>query len=763
MLAHSSGQTVTAALSLTFAGAILGFLRFNTYPASVFMGDAGSQLLGFAVGVLSLRATQSGTSALSAATPILLLALPILDTLSVMAQRVSEGRSPFSADKNHIHHKLLALGFDHHEAVMVIYAIQADLFLLAYWMRYESDLSILGVVSFFFIVSLVLFQSATRRGWRFRAPLAAARDSPLTRLLATLLQPDYLPRWSYVAVAIAVGFYAVLILAETATLSGDVEVLLIALFAVTCFLLAILRSKPLNIIEKAVLYVTVAILVYLDNVLLAPPRVCVIGEWTAVGLAALATIVRLRLAADRRFVLTPLDLIILFVCPGRTEPARQFCHAGRWGGGHCETGDSFLCPRSVGEPGRIERHVAAVVGGCRVDGLGAASLALTLMTTRAGDMRRSCHRHVLYVHFPAFLTTDRIMPFITPIRVLATIALALSSVALAACGGAEARKAKHLEKGHAYLDASNYEKARVEFQNALQISPIDPEARFENGVVDEKLGRSREAAQFYQSVIDVNPDHVDARINLARLYLFAGAPDKTLELIAPGLAKNPDNAELLTLRAAARVQKKEVGDALVDAERAVQLEPSNEDAVSALAGIYSANQSSDKAEALLENAIKRVPGTATLRLALVQVYSKEHRSADVERVLLELVHLEPAIPGHRIRLAQFYSQQNQLDAAEQALRNGIKVIPNDRDLKLSLVDYLSSHRSPDSAEHELHAMIDAAPGDVELKFALARLYVGNHRSDRAEKVLREVIDAEETERRRNRGARSTGGSAGATR
>jgi len=313
MLAHSSGQMVTAALSLAFAGAILGFLRFNTYPASVFMGDAGSQLLGFAVGVLSLRATQSGTSALSAATPILLLALPILDTLSVMVQRVSEGRSPFSADKNHIHHKLLALGFDHHEAVMVIYAIQADLFLLAYWLRYESDLTILGVVSVFFVTSIVFLQIASRRGWRFRAPQAGTRDSPLTRLVATLLQPKYLPRWSYMAVALAVGLYAVLILAKSATLTGDVRMLLIALFTVSCVLLAILRAKPLSIIEKAALYITVAVLVYLDSMLNAPQRSSMLMGWAAVGLAALGTILRLRLSADRRFVLTPLDLIILFV------------------------------------------------------------------------------------------------------------------------------------------------------------------------------------------------------------------------------------------------------------------------------------------------------------------------------------------------------------------------------------------------------------------------------------------------------------------
>jgi len=312
LLAHGSGQIITAALSLAFAGAILGFLRFNTFPASVFMGDAGSQLLGFAVGVLSLRATQSGASALSAATPILLLALPILDTLSVMVQRVSEGRSPFSADKNHIHHKLLALGFDHHEAVMVIYAIQADLFLLAYWLRYESDLTILGVVSIFFLASIAFFQIAARRGWRVRGRDAAKRDSLLARLLWTLREPQFLPRWSYLAVMLGVGGYALSILAKTAKLSGDVQFLLVALLAVVTILPLILRAKPLNIIEKAALYTTAAVLVYLD-VFLPEQRTLTILGWAAIGVAAAGTVLRLRLASDRRFVLTPLDLIVLFV------------------------------------------------------------------------------------------------------------------------------------------------------------------------------------------------------------------------------------------------------------------------------------------------------------------------------------------------------------------------------------------------------------------------------------------------------------------
>ncbi|MGO9993462.1 MAG: MraY family glycosyltransferase [Steroidobacteraceae bacterium] len=312
MLAHGSGQIVSAALALAFAGAVLGFLRFNTFPASVFMGDAGSQVLGFAVGVLSLRATQAGDSAVSAALPILLLALPILDTLSVMVQRVSEGRSPFSADKNHIHHKLLKLGFDHHEAVMVIYAIQADLFLLAYWMRYESDFAILAVVTVFFIGGIAILQSAARRGWRFRASNEATLEPPLTRLFATLREPRYLPRWSYVAVAVAVGVYAAVILAQTATVSPDVRFLVMGLLAVSIVLLAIMRVKPLSIVEKAALYITITVLVYLDSVVLQDDRMFSALKWAAVGMAALGTVLRLRLSPDRRFVLTPLDLIVLF-------------------------------------------------------------------------------------------------------------------------------------------------------------------------------------------------------------------------------------------------------------------------------------------------------------------------------------------------------------------------------------------------------------------------------------------------------------------
>jgi UDP-GlcNAc:undecaprenyl-phosphate GlcNAc-1-phosphate transferase len=316
LLSGVGDQNAGTALCLAFAGAVLGFLRFNTYPASVFMGDAGSQLLGFTIGVLSMRATQSVASEFSAAVPILLLAIPILDTLSVMAQRIGEGRSPFSPDKNHIHHKLLALGFGHHEAVMVIYSIQATLFVAAYFLRFESDLTILAFVTTFFVLSITIVQLAARSGWRLRGASGAsgaAATSALSRMLTVIQRPTMLPWYSYLAIVLALAAYAALIVLETPALSSDIRILIMALFAVTIGLFLILRAGPLSMVEKGALYVTATVLVYLDAVALPADRLMSILTWVAVSIAAMATAVRLRLHNDRRFQVTPLDLIVLFM------------------------------------------------------------------------------------------------------------------------------------------------------------------------------------------------------------------------------------------------------------------------------------------------------------------------------------------------------------------------------------------------------------------------------------------------------------------
>jgi tetratricopeptide (TPR) repeat protein len=312
-------------------------------------------------------------------------------------------------------------------------------------------------------------------------------------------------------------------------------------------------------------------------------------------------------------------------------------------------------------------------------------------------------------------------------------------VVLTGCGGAESRKARHLKNGEAFLAAKNYEKARIEFRNALQIVPTDSEARYENGVVDEKLGNPREASQFYQGAIDSNADNIGARAALGRLYLFSGAPQKALDTIKPSIDKHPTDPSLLTVRAAARVQLKDSDGALQDAEQAVSLAPTDENAVAVLAGVYKSRNDTDKARVLLEDAIKRIPSTIDLRLALAQLDSSLGQEAEVEALLIDVIRLQPTDKASRIRLAQYYVRLKHNDEAERALRDGIKAIPDDRGLKVALIDFLAARRGRDVADKELNAMIAASPKDFELRLTLAEFYEQGKDTAKAEATYRQVI------------------------
>jgi tetratricopeptide (TPR) repeat protein len=316
----------------------------------------------------------------------------------------------------------------------------------------------------------------------------------------------------------------------------------------------------------------------------------------------------------------------------------------------------------------------------------------------------------------------------------------LLALVLAGCGGAQSRKIKHLEKGQTFLTAGNFEKARVEFRNALQIAPTDSEARYDNGAVAEKMGNLREAGQFYQAAIDSNTDNVPARTSLARIYVYTGSPDKALETVKPALEKHPDDAGLLTIRAAADIQLKNVDGAVKDAERAVQLAPDNEDAVSVLAGIYKSQNQTPKAQSLLQETIKRNPGTVELRLVLAQIDVSLGQQSEAEALLLDLVRLKPKEKAHRLRLAQFYARTDHVDESERVLREAVKAIPDERDLKTALVEFLGARRSREAAVQELDALIAASPKDYELKFVQAHFYEQGKEFPKAEAVYQQVID-----------------------
>ncbi|MEA5534471.1 MraY family glycosyltransferase [Crocosphaera sp. XPORK-15E] len=122
------GQTAAALIAAALAGAALGFLRYNFNPAQIFMGDGGAYFMGFtlagvgAVGLVKVAAV--ATVAVTAVLlPFVVLAVPIVDMSAVIISRLSQGKSPFSADKRHLHHRLIQAGISHRLTVLFIYAL----------------------------------------------------------------------------------------------------------------------------------------------------------------------------------------------------------------------------------------------------------------------------------------------------------------------------------------------------------------------------------------------------------------------------------------------------------------------------------------------------------------------------------------------------------------------------------------------------------------------------------------------------------------
>ena len=127
-------------LSIGLAGVILGFLRFNFHPASIFLGDSGSLFIGFMLSALALAGSQKAPTMVAVAIPVVSFGLPILDAALAVVRRFLGGKPLFSGDKDHIHHKLLKRGLSQREAVVILYLATAGFALLSLFLIHNAGM-----------------------------------------------------------------------------------------------------------------------------------------------------------------------------------------------------------------------------------------------------------------------------------------------------------------------------------------------------------------------------------------------------------------------------------------------------------------------------------------------------------------------------------------------------------------------------------------------------------------------------------------------
>jgi UDP-GlcNAc:undecaprenyl-phosphate/decaprenyl-phosphate GlcNAc-1-phosphate transferase len=309
------GHTVVIVCA-ALIGAVLGFLRFNTHPASVFLGDAGSTLLGFTASFLAVALVQQCNTALNPAIVVLLVGVPFLDTAYAVVRRLAAGRSPFRPDKRHLHHQLLAIGLSQVQAVAFLYVVQGLMVLAGILVCYEGDGVVIGA---FVLIALAVIVPLSRLSAGREVPSAPAGqsaswspDGGMERRNQWLRRRTWLPEGSLRAVKVGVGGFVLL----GALLPTDIprDIAVVAACAAGLWLAKMAFFPGLSVpVVRIVIYAAAGFVAYL--VVNATSERPILAWIVAIYLMALtgALLVAIRVTRRAMFRVTPQDLLVLFL------------------------------------------------------------------------------------------------------------------------------------------------------------------------------------------------------------------------------------------------------------------------------------------------------------------------------------------------------------------------------------------------------------------------------------------------------------------
>jgi len=158
VIALLMGQSDMAIVAFTLMGALLGFLRYNIFPAKIFMGDTGSLVVGMILSILAINCIRYGLVTETIKLPnkgpllaIVILAIPLFDSLRVFIARIMKGRHPLYPGREHIHHTLLSLGFGHNKTSFILYFFAISMIVFSYFLldiNLNIGIAILALISF---------------------------------------------------------------------------------------------------------------------------------------------------------------------------------------------------------------------------------------------------------------------------------------------------------------------------------------------------------------------------------------------------------------------------------------------------------------------------------------------------------------------------------------------------------------------------------------------------------------------------------------
>jgi tetratricopeptide (TPR) repeat protein len=310
------------------------------------------------------------------------------------------------------------------------------------------------------------------------------------------------------------------------------------------------------------------------------------------------------------------------------------------------------------------------------------------------------------------------------------------------CGGSEERKAEYLEKANQFFSEENYEKAQLEYKNALQIDPKDIEARYQLGLVLEKRGQWKPAMSQYRAVLQQDENHAGANIHVGQIYLLSGDDEHALTSAETALASEPENPAALSLRGAAKAKAGDMAGAFSDGLAALKIKPDHKEATALLATLHLAKKDPVKALEIVNQGIEKNPGDTQLLGLKAKVLMSQNDFDGAGEILQKIIESDPDNMTLRFQLAGFYISQKKIDEAEKTLRVAAAYEKDDDKASLTLIEFLAKYKSTAAAEKEILAQLEADPDSSALQFGLVTLYQSTD-IDKGIGILKTIIEQRE--------------------
>lgn len=324
-----------------------------------------------------------------------------------------------------------------------------------------------------------------------------------------------------------------------------------------------------------------------------------------------------------------------------------------------------------------------------------------------------------------------------PSQIAASVVVA---ALVSGCGSPEQRAQSHYEQGMALIEKKDDLAARLELLKAVKYKSDKVEVWRALAGIDERT-KANSLFLDLRRIVELDPNDLDARLRLARIMVAGGAADAALRIVDAANEGDKPNAALHALRATILLRTKDSAGAVREAQRALEIDPGNADAVTLMASKKLSDGDSDGALKLLDSLPK---GEVRVSLLKADIFARKGDLPKAEELLRALVSDYPQEAAYQSQLLRILIAQRKFDDAERVLRSRVTTGADDSKSGLDLVRFLNTFRGADAARAELEARIKAGGDTFDYQLMLAELEFAQKKATEAIQILQKLANTAKT-------------------